>query len=319
MKDVLPANDRTRIRPVEVREAEPPLVPARIAKEFPGLEKRDPVPSPTAYLGDIDLWRTCPFRYYAMRILGFKEPPFGLFDAAKAGSLIHHLWDKAWTEKEGSGKALSEIVREIWDKTVLQGYPGLSREGSFLRRHGIRLRDQVFRLAEEQDEIDRRGLEAQRRKQIREGELSTTIQGVTFTGRFDRLDILESEAVLIDYKSGSSPSFRKALQLPAYALVMGEKGYPPLSGWGYLCLGDGMTAGRFTKSTATCFGKKPVSADVLDTCLEEAQEALEEMAEGLQAGVFTPKWGSDACRSCPFRGLCRIDERPGGNGNDKEE
>jgi RecB family exonuclease len=319
MKDVLPGNDQTRIRPVEVREAESPLVPARLARELPGLERRDPVPSPTAYLGDVDLWQTCPFRYYAMRILGLEEPPFGLFDAARAGSLIHHLWNKAWAEKERIGKALSEIVREIWEETVLQGYPDLSREGSFLRRHGIRLRDQVFRLAEKQDEIDRRGLEERRREQIREGELSTTIQGVTFKGRFDRLDILESGAVLVDYKSGSSASFRKALQLPAYALVMDKNGFPSLSGWGYLCLGDGKTAGRFTKSTASCFGKKPVSTDVLDACLEEAQKALEEMAEGLQAGMFTPKWGSDACRSCAFRGLCRMDERPGGNGNDEEE
>ncbi|MFP4482524.1 MAG: PD-(D/E)XK nuclease family protein [Thermovirgaceae bacterium] len=319
MKDVLPENSGTRIRPVEVREAEKPLVPRRLTGEIQSLEKRDPASSPTAYLGDIDLWRTCPFRYYAMRILGLQEPRPGLFDAARAGSMIHDLWNKAWLEKKKTGRNLTEIVDGIWKKTVLQKYPELLREGSYLFRHGIRLRDQVFRLCREQEEIDGRGLCEGRRNQVREGELSATFSGVTFRGRFDRLDILESEALLIDYKSGSSDSYRKSLQLPAYALVMDREGFPPLSGWGYLCLGDGKVVGRFTRSTAPFFGKKAVSPEMLKESLEKARKELDEMAQGLLSGVFPPKWGSEACTTCGYRGLCRMDERPGGSGDGEAE
>jgi RecB family exonuclease len=319
MKDVLPENGRTRISPVEVRETEKPLVPRRLTEEIQALEKRDPVPSPTVFLGDIDIWRACPFRYYAMRILGLPEPRPGLFDAAKAGSMIHHLWNMAWREKEATGRTLAEIVEALWEETVLRDYPELLEEGSRLKRHGLRLLDQTRRLCRTQEDIDRRGLGTGRRKQVREGELAATFSGVTFKGRFDRLDILESETVLLDYKSGSSDSYRKALQLPAYALVMKKQDYPPLSGWGYLCLADGKTAGRFTKNTATFFGKRAVPPKTLEAFLDEARNCLEEMAESLLSGKFTPRWGSDACTGCGYRSLCRMDERPGGSGNGEDE
>jgi RecB family exonuclease len=319
MKDVLPENSRTRISPVEVHEGAKPLLPRRLTDEIPALEKRDPIPSPTVYLGDIDIWKACPFRYYAMRILGLPEPHPGLFDAAKAGSMIHNLWNRAWQEKEATGRTLAEIVEAMWEETVLRDYPGLLEEGSGLKRHRLRLLDQTRRLCGTQEDIDRRGLGARRKKQVREGEITATFSGVTFRGRFDRLDILESEALLIDYKSGSSDSYRKALQLPAYALVMGSQDFPPISGWAYLCLGDGKTAGRFTQVTADFFGKRAVPRETLEASLDEARNCLEEMAEGLLSGTFTPRWGSDACTGCGYRSLCRMDERPGGSGNGEDE
>lgn len=318
MKDVLPGGDCPRIRPVEVRETEAPLVPARLARDIPRLGEGEPPFQPTPYLGDIDLWESCPFRYYARRILGLREPRPDLFDPARAGSMIHELWNRAWRAKTATGRPLAEIASRMWEETVNAKYPELSGKASPLRRHWKRLRDQVLRLAEGQDETEDNGLEALRKEQRLEGELSLTCSGVTFTGRFDRLEILDSGFILIDYKSGSSASYGKSLQLPAYVLAMEGSVHSPLLGWGYLCLGDGGTAGRFTGTTAKLFGKRATPSETLETFLREAERALAAMADGLASGRFPPKWGAEACRTCGYRGLCRLDEKPGGGGVEDE-
>ncbi len=319
MKDVLPDDGQIRIRPVEVRESEEPLVPERLLREIPLLGERNPMVPTSAYLGDIDLWESCPFRYYAERVLGLKERRPGVFDPAKAGNAIHALWNSAWKERKRTGDPLEKLVPRMWQKEVTGIYPELFGEKSPLKRHRKRLYDQTLRLAKVQDDIDSGGLEKSRKDQILEGKLQTTIEGVTFTGRFDRLDILDSGAVLLDYKSGSSSTYAKSLQLPAYALAMRGKGFPPLLGWSYLCLGDGKVSGRFTEPASQFFGKNKVSLETLDSLIKEAGTKLEAMAKGLLSGNFKPNWDSDACKTCVYRGLCRKDERPGGSGDETNQ
>ncbi len=319
MKDVLPDDAQIRIRPVEVRESEEPLVPQRLLREIPLLGERNPVVPASAYLGDIDLWESCPFRYYAERVLGLKERRPGVFDPAKAGNAIHALWNSAWTERKRTGDPLAKLVPELWQKKVMGIYPELFGEKSPLKRHRKRLYDQTLRLAKVQDDIDGGGLEKNRKDQKLEGKLQTTIEGVTFTGRFDRLDILDSGAVLLDYKSGSSSTYVKSLQLPAYALALRGKEFSPLLGWGYLCLADGAVSGRFTEPASQFFGKNKTSPETLASLIEEAGTKLEAMAKGLLSGNFTPNWDSDACKTCAYRGLCRKDERPGGTRDEKDQ
>jgi RecB family exonuclease len=319
MKDVLPDDAQIRIRPVEVRESEEPLVPERLLREIPLLGERNPMVPASAYLGDIDLWESCPFRYYAERVLGLKERRPGVFDPARAGNAIHALWNSAWTERKRTGDTLIKLVPELWQKKVMEIYPGLFGEKSPLKRHRKRLYDQTLRLAKVQDDIDGAGLEKNRKDQKLEGKLQTTIEGVTFTGRFDRLDILDSGAVLLDYKSGSSSTYVKSLQLPAYALALRGKEFSPLLGWGYLCLADGAVSGRFTEPASRFFGKNKTSPETLVSQIEEAEKKLEAMAKGLLSGNFTPNWDSDACKTCAYRGLCRKDERPGGTRDEKDQ
>jgi len=125
MKDVLPRDEETIIRGIEVRADDPPRCPERLRKLPPatpwppGYDRRAPI-------SGIDTWADCPFKFYAERTLGFRKSRSFGFDPLAAGTMIHALWNRIWEDRLSSGKALSELVEKYWDETVHLHYSNQS-------------------------------------------------------------------------------------------------------------------------------------------------------------------------------------------------
>jgi len=141
---------------------------------------------------------------------------------------------------------------------------------------------------------------------------------VALAGRIDRIDTARDgseSAFVIDYKTGSRPTARdvseqRDLQLPIYALaaaIGGIEGMPAASS---------VAGGAYYGLAADTVGfGKPQMADA-SALNDQARTVLATALEAIRAGASSPlvpdQWGDpdpDACRFCPFRGVCRYDER----------
>lgn len=317
LKDVIPPDDDFRIKPLEVREKDTPLVPKRFnllrKKDLPTARFTEKIEK--AHLSDLDVWNDCPFRYMASRHLKIEEPVIGLFDTKRAGIFIHSLWENAWKRKLTTSMPLEEIVENIWDQELGKHYPALLDPKGPLNRHNKRLKFQAKRLCKLQETLDEQ-LKLSRKNLLTEKELSINVEGCLFRGRCDRVDVVEDGVFIYDYKLGSSPNYSKALQLASYALAWEqEEPSMPVNGVIYLCMGDGgfVMASRSENEKAP--GKKFRS---LSEQKERALEKLEEWAKTLKEGNFPPNYNSDTCKVCGYRGLCRREETPSG-GTEEDE
>jgi len=317
LKDIIPPDEDFRIKPLEVREKDTPIVP----KRFNVLRKNDlPTAKFTekiekAFLSDLDSWNDCPFRYMVSRHLKIKEPVMGLFDAQKAGIFIHHLWENAWKIKLATPMPLEEIVEKIWDQELKKKYPELLDPQGPLYRHNKRLKFQAKRLSSLQEMLDA-SLAALKKDILTEEELSISVEGCLFQGRCDRVDVVEDGVFIYDYKLGSSSNYSKVLQLASYALAWEqEKPYLPVKGVIYLCMGDGgfVMASRSEREKTPGKKFKPLSEQK-----EKALEKLAEWAKALKEGNFPPNYNSDTCRTCGYKGLCRREETPSGGAEEDE-
>ena len=198
-----------------------------------------PARTKEAYLGDVDEWKGCPFRYAASRLWSIKEETPSGFDPKLGGSLLHELWKRLWEEHFRSGKALSDLVEALWEGTARSFYEEVLSRYSL---YGRRLLYQAQRLARLQDSFESR-LAPLRRDQMREYPLPDLAMGVRFKGRADRIGLLtDGRAVILDYKS-EERSYRDSVQLSAYAIALEETGVSVAGR--YLCHKDGSIYGHF--------------------------------------------------------------------------
>ena len=283
------------------------------------------------------------------------------------GTLTHALWEGVWRRfrerKEEAGALFVQLVREEWDRLVSQDgaykdfepFTGDSR----LRRRLENTRFRVLRLGSVQglilDRMRQAGLQHRDIWLEEDASLSLVVDGVTFTGQCDRVEVLEGPgletgccALITDYKAGKSEKseeglslkglpwnadgrekFRVGLQLSAYA-VMFERRHAdiPLAGVGFLGLEDGMMAGTVVPEVRGLFSgvlpspgarSRPPS---LSERGEEAECAMRNAAAILRSGAFPPAWQSKVCNRCGMRGVCRRGEflgEPLGDADDDEE
>ena len=303
------------------------LLPAREMR-FSGVEAAADVPSrgralpqtfppartKEAYLGDVDEWKGCPFRYAASRLWSIKEETPSGFDPKLGGSLLHELWKRLWEQHFRSGEALSDLVEVLWEGTARSFYEEVLSRYSL---YGRRLLYQAQRLARLQDSLESR-LAPLRRDQMREYPLpELEIDGVRFKGRADRIELLtDGSAVILDYKSGRSDSYRDSVQLSAYAIALEETGVS-VAGYAYLCHKDGSIYGHFADpKLAKIFGQGRKKISLKDK-IDEARSVLESMANGIASGLFSPDYTSKSCRDCGYKALCRREEIVRGGDNDE--
>jgi RecB family exonuclease len=160
------------------------------------------------------------------------------------------------------------------------------------------------------------GLEASAPVDVRERWLEHRFEGefavggtdgrrAALKGVADRVDLLDGRRLrVVDYKSGSAPNPRRALQVPIYALVAREE----------LSARDGQPWQVDAASYIALSGKrnlvpvfKPGSADA-DALLREARGRLFDILDGIEAGVFPPRPHDEMiCRYCAYPSVCRKD------------
>lgn len=285
----------------------------------------------------------CPFRWWLRRNAGLQERPSGLLNSAEAGQLTHKIWENVWKRRMEEELPLTALAAEEWGNalTKKEGYQDFEHllNDRRLARHLKNLEFYVFRLAAFQQEIaDRLSLSGFEYSKLytEELELSLEIEGVSFTGRCDRAEVLnERYAVILDYKLGKSTSyerkfpnlslrrhlppelvqdretFRYGLQLSAYALMY-ETRFPEhkIAGVGFLGHKDGGLAGTFESPLAACYlpDQKPASPEER---IAEAETAMRCAAFILKSGRYEPCYLAESCRYCDMKGICRKGELRG--------
>jgi RecB family exonuclease len=158
------------------------------------------------------------------------------------------------------------------------------------------------------------GLEASHPVEVIERWLERRLEG-TFTlggpraipirGVADRIDLIGGNRLrVIDYKSGSAPNPRRALQVPIYALCAQER----------LTERDGVPWTIDEAAYVAFSGKRSfvpvVKAGAADTqqVLEDARDRVDAVLAGIDAGEFPPRpYDVAICRYCDYSTVCRKD------------
>ena len=264
----------------------------------------------------IKLQADCPFRAFAeMRLSArpLEEPSIG-FNHRLRGTLLHVALQHCWAELEShaalaaaSGWQTAEVieravVRALHEKT---GRPGSPFEE---RLQGIEHRRLATLLVDWLD-IERKR-PAPFRVLTQEQQRTITLGGLSFHARIDRIDQLDSGAlVLIDYKSTAPPLSAldgdrpEEPQLPLYATSMPE-------GVSAVAFAQVRTGDSFFRG----YGSEPPALPDLKSIdmkqrLAQWSGVLETLAVSFRDGNATvdPKT-SDTCEFCHLAGLCRIGE-----------
>ena len=296
-------------------------------------ERKIELSLPVSYLYEL---LDCPLRYWLKRHAKLKERDVSLFNSAEAGRLTHTIWESVWRRRQETHEPLSSLLDEAWEKVLSSPDSSFDRllKDRRLARHRKNMEFYLARLARVQQQILDR-LEARGLRHVSicaETELKPyEVDGVTFTGRCDRIEVFDDCAVIIDYKWGKSASYEKklsgllsrrylstryeaftyGLQLSAYALMYASA-HPEhrVAGVGFLGHKDGALAGTFEYPVAECYllGKKTAS---IATRAEEALEALKCAAGILKSRRYEPFYLAESCRYCDVKGICRKGELRG--------
>ena len=329
---------------------EEPYFPAREAPRRGRLAFRGDFPRTAVWsprdggnLSDLDLFVSCPFAYCCARLRGLEEERIeeeGVVDPLREGNFLHRLWELVW-KTPGAGEEevpLASLVDRCWDEALepeaaslsphpYEGYPAL-RDDPRCRSRSRFLRFAAHRLARLQDEAEacrRSDGVAKIHRLLESVKPRVTVEGVTFFGRCDRVDVTSEGALLLDYKLGKVKKGKneKRLQLAAYALALerdGESLEVPVGGMAYLGHGDGAVQGVMEAPFRRWYGVK--GQEKLVEALGEAEEALERMARALKTGSYPANYESPRCSWCPYAALCRRGENRGeaqGSGEDSAD
>jgi probable DNA repair protein len=237
----------------------------------------------------------CPFRAYAKHRLGAikpERPQMGLSGSTK-GSVIHHILERVWSQLKTREALLNlgkEGLRTLLDQTITRALnaikPALSTvESDLEKRRLIPLLTEWFN-----HELNRGPFEIL----ALEKEHTVSIEGLSMTLRIDRVDKIDDQICIIDYKTSlvntqawTGPRMDEP-QLPLYACVHQPE----------------PNALAFAQILKNAIAWK--SSDELE--IETWKSAFKELAKEFKEGnaVVLPKKGSATCTHCDLKTFCRV-------------
>jgi RecB family exonuclease len=268
-------------------------------------------------LSGLERYQDCPFKFFASDVLRLEEVPEdeSTLSPRARGRFIHEVFQRffaAW-DVRGAGAITSESLDEARRLMAEIAEPLLARLpaadaalerarlfGSAISTGSV---DVVF---EREVSSDARVL-ARRLEHRLEGEFglgSPDGRRVPLKGVADRIDVLEGNRLrVIDYKTGSAPNPRRALQVPIYALSAQER---ETSGDGQRWTIDEAAYIAFSGKRSYVPVIKPGSAG--DEVLSAARERLFAAVDGIERGEFPARPHDPIiCTYCAFVSVCRKD------------
>ena len=308
----------------------------------------------TVGASDINELLLCSFLWWQKKQAEIYERNLEVVSHTDWGIMLHKFWECVWKRyrliMNSTGKIFLKIAQEEWEKLLKaedESYKTFSQlvKDFRLRRKLKGVEFRVKRLSLIQAEIlDRLHDEGYEHKKIlleEEAHLRTEIEGVTFLGQCDRIEIFQTRtgekvAFIVDYKEGKSETsekitningyswnlegrekFQYGLQLSLYATLF-EKNYNcKLSGLYILGLEDGTISGSFELNVKDYFtkylpekdngNKKGIDTNIAGR-IEEGNYAMECAKNILKIKEFTPEYQSDLCKFCGIKSLCRKGE-----------
>jgi ATP-dependent helicase/nuclease subunit B len=277
-----------------------------------------PVAGRAFSLSALERYQDCPFKFFASEVLELDEAPEdgSTLTPRARGRFIHELFERFFAEWDArAGGAITsdrlETAREIFASVaepLLARLPevdaALERTRLFGSAIAVGLVDVVLGLeATHPIEVVERWLEYRL-----EGEFTLGAPGgrpVALRGVADRIDLMQGRRLrVVDYKSGSAPNPKRALQVPIYALCAQERlserdGAP----WTV----DEATYVAFTGKRTVVPVVRSGGADAA-RALAEARERVQTVLSGIGAGEFPPRPHDDMiCRWCAYSTVCRKD------------
>ncbi|OFW48914.1 MAG: hypothetical protein A3G77_01770 [Acidobacteria bacterium RIFCSPLOWO2_12_FULL_68_19] len=282
-------------------------------------------------LSALERYQDCPFRFFAADVLRLEEPPED--EPARSprahGRFVHEVFQRffeAWEARGGGTITVDRMdeARALFEQVVSPMLARLPESDAALERTRLfgsavstGVVDVVLELeASQPTQVQERWIEYRL-----EGEFSLGAPGgrrVSLTGVADRIDLLAGKRLrVIDYKSGSPPDPKRALQVPIYALCAQERlaarsstrsGRPgPV---------DGPDESPWTVDEAAyvALSAKRALVPVVrrgtegGSVLASARMRLLEVVDGIERGDFPPNpHETRMCRSCAFPSVCRKD------------
>jgi len=274
--------------------------------------------APAFSLSAMERYQDCPFKFFAADVLRLEEAPEDepALSPRARGRFIHEVFQRffeAW-DRQGAGtidptrideaRALFEQVAEPLLATLPEAEAALERTRLFGSAIAPGLVDVVL------------GIEASRPVRVVERWLEYRLDGefslgasdgrlARLRGVADRIDLLEGRRLrVIDYKSGSAPNVKRALQVPVYASCAAER----------LEARDGAPWTVDEAAYVAFSGRRAlvpvVRAGAADRAapLDAARERLFALLDGVGRGEFPARPHDPMiCTWCAYPSVCRKD------------
>lgn len=342
--DILLGSDKFTFRGIDAGE--------KISRFTPIITKK----AEAVGASDIHDLLNCPFLWWQKRQAKLYERDSDITSPAEWGNMIHAYWESVWKkyreDMNASGRIFVDIAQREWQRLIdsreledendYSQFRKLLRD-SRLKRHLEGVRFRVERLRDVQacilDSLHESGYVHKKILLEDEAHLKSNVDGITFLGQCDRIEILrspdgEDTAFIADYKEGASSNSEKAMNIKNYSWNSDEREkfehglqlsvYAALceynlSGVYILGLEDGKIAGSFSECSdifepyrAEDFSAKKFSGGISVRRLE-GEYAMTCAASILNAGKFEPEYNNAVCRYCRIKSICRKGEMRGEN------
>ena len=296
------------LKSIEIEESRPERWNGKVSTEY--------VPMIKAFSSSaLEKYGICPFAYYVSEILKLEpmeEAEEGL-DAVVSGMLWHMVL--AGLMAENKNKRLSAAQESLY---IRQCMAFLDQAAEELRQKSQFYPDVWWRFERQRMETEfRRWLQAEIRRQNEEDYLPEHIewffggekplrieldgQSFSLQGKVDRVDKINGDYAVIDYKTGILPRVRdvregKALQIPLYIKAVSELLCGP---------GEKVSSGRYEAVKSGKAVKVPGAKDSLDDILSLALQRAASYVESIRTGNFAPDPTGKCPDYCELRVMCR--------------
>lgn len=277
--------------------------------------------APAAYsVSALERYQDCPFKFFASDVLQLDELPEdeAALSPRARGRFIHEVFQRffeAW-DRLGKGTITSDTLdaaRELFAfvaEPLLANLPDadavLERTRLFGSAISVGIIDVVLGLeASHPIDVVDRWLEFRLEGSFLLG--ATEGRAVPLRGVADRIDVLTGNRFrVIDYKSGSAPNPKRALQVPIYALCAQERLAEQRGGtWDVQEASYVAFTGK--KSLVPVINRKTAKDDRV-SLLADARTRLLDSVHGIERGEFPPRpYESRICSYCAYPSVCRKD------------
>jgi RecB family exonuclease len=273
---------------------------------------------PPAYsLSALERYQDCPFKFFASDVLRLEEVPEdeSTLSPRARGRFIHEVFQRffeAW-DARGSGAITAESLDEARAlmadiaEPLLARLPAADAALERSRLFGSAISTASVDVVFEREVASDARVVARRLEHRLEGEFalgSPDGRRVPLKGVADRIDVLEGNRLrVIDYKTGSAPNPRRALQVPIYALSAQER--ESSAGGDRWTIDEAAYIAFSGKRSYVPVVKCGTAADEV---LNAARERLHAAVDGIERGEFPPRPHDPVmCTWCAFVAVCRKD------------
>jgi RecB family exonuclease len=292
---------------------------ARPAESIPGGRTAPHLPA--AYsVSALERYQDCPFKFFAADVLELDDIPEdeAALSPRARGRFIHEVFQRffeAWDRRgdrvitsatiDAARNVFAEVAEPLL-ATLPAADAALERARLFGSAISVGMIDVVL------------GLEAAQPFDVRERWLEYRLDGrfslgndvarpVPLRGVADRIDLLAGNRLrVIDYKSGSAPNPKRALQLPIYALCAQERLTEQGRG-SWVVEEAAYVAFTGKKTLVPVIGRKGARDDAA-AVLGEARTRLRSAVDAIERGEFpVHPYESRMCSYCAYPSVCRKD------------